>query len=107
MEGISGGLAVDLLASYGEQLWMERPARGAGKVGIYFPAVVLDEGNGYGRSTCAFHEALQSLEDLRPVVHRHWWLELINLGVNDEEHLHRDTLSRSHAPRVGGTIATL
>ena len=107
MEGISGGLAVDLFALYWKQLWVERPARGAGKVGVNLTTIVLDEGYRHACRASAYDEALQSLEDLRTVVHRHWWLELIHLGVNDEEHLHRDTLTRSHAPRVGGTIATL
>ena len=107
MEGMGCGLEGDLFAVQWKPLWVERPARGAGKVGVNLTTIVLDEGNRHARRASAFDEALQSLEDLRPVVHRHRWLELIHLCVNDEEHLHRDTLTRSHAPRVGGTIATL
>lgn len=86
MEGVGGGLAVDLLALCWEQLWMERPARGAGKVGVNLTSIVLDKGN---RNVCrasAFDEALQSLEDLRPVVHRHRRLELVHLRIDNQEH---------------------
>jgi len=107
MKGITGGLAVDLFAPYWKQFWVERPARGAGEVGVNLATIVLDESY---RNVCrasAFDEALQSLEDLRPVVHRHRRLELVHLGVNDEEHLHRNTLSLPHASRAGGTIGLL
>jgi hypothetical protein len=40
-------------------------------------------------------------------VHRHGRFELVDLGVDDQEHLHRHTLSLRHARRAGGTIAPL
>ena len=107
MEGIGGGLAVDLFAPYWKQLWVECPAGGAREVGVYLTTIVLDEGNWSACRASAFNQALQSFEDLRPVVHRHRRFELIHLGVNDEEHLHRSSLSLPHAPRAGGTIAPL
>ena len=91
MERISGGLAVYLLTPYWKQFWVERPARGTGKVWVYLAAIVLDESNRNVGRASAFDEALQSLEDLRPVVHRHRRLELVHLGVNNQQHARQDS----------------
>jgi hypothetical protein len=58
MEGVGGRLAVDLFATYREQIWVERPAWRAWEVGISLTAIVLDEGNGHIRGACARNEAL-------------------------------------------------
>jgi hypothetical protein len=86
MEGISGGLAVDLLAPYWKQFWVERPARGAGEVGIDFSAIVLDEGDGRTCRTCAFDEVLQATKNQRALMYRHRRLELVHLRVDNQEH---------------------
>jgi hypothetical protein len=89
MEGVGGRLSVNLLAASRKKLWVERPTWGAREVGVSLAAIVLDESY---RNVCrasAFDEALQSLEDLRPVVHRHRRFKLIHLGVNNEQHAAR------------------
>ena len=58
MEGIGGCLAVDLLSTCREQLWVERPAGRAREIGVSLTAIVLDEGNGNVRGACARNEAL-------------------------------------------------
>ena len=89
MEGISGGLAVYLLTPYWKQFWVERPAGGAGEVGVNLTTIVLDKGDGHVRGACARNEALQSIKDYGAVMHRHWPLKLVHLRVNNEQHAAR------------------
>ena len=89
MEGVGGGLAVNLLAADGEELWVERPTWGTREVGVDFTTIVLDKGNGHVRRACARNEALQSIKDYGAVMHRHWPLKLVHLRVNNEQHAAR------------------
>lgn len=95
MEGISGGLAVDLLAPYREQLWMERPARCAREVGVNLTTIVLDKGNGHVRGACARNKAFKASQYCGAIVYRHRRLELVHLGINNEQHSVQRSKSRS------------